>query len=311
MILIFNESLKDIDDDAKMGLAKLVLGIMDNKHYLQVSSSMWDWLEKNILINQYLGREDIEKIRTNTQFRDVPNSMKKYLSQINIGYGQEDVEPSKASLLITNPSYIVVENGFNDWHVLRKWIELMKNDHTFKSINTLVEQKKSMKAIQASNAGSAGQIINSLLAKMDIFKELTRYKVISVCDSDRDACDAKLSKEKVKIQEFSNENSLINHILYKREIENYFDLKYYQKAGFADEDLSYDNSTYGWDFEDVEKYIKNESKSKFYQKKNLRTLCEYINRKGLIKIVEHHPVKYEGFQINEIQSLILKIAKVI
>ncbi len=312
MIFIFNESLlKNNDVRANNVLAKLIIAIIEKKHYLQVSPQNWEWLENNILTTKYLGSIDIERIQNNREFRDITGVMRTYLSQINVGYNKEEIEPSKALLLINTPSYIVVENETNDWSVIRRWIELMKNDRTFKSINTLIEQKKCTGDIQPYNAGSGGQIINILNNHVIKFKELCKYKVMAVYDSDKDAKNANLSNEKRKIKDFSIKNQLMSHMLYKREMENYFTLKCYIDAQLADDCLIYPFSKDMWDFEDVEKYIKNYSIQRHYKKQDLPTLSSYIDKQTLMGITSHHPEIYNGTTINEVQLLILKFAKLV
>lgn len=310
MIFIFNESLKNIDVEAKGVLAKLVIAIIEKKHYLQTSAQIWQWLERKVLTNQFLGLRDIECILKNREFRDITGTMRSYLTQINVGYRQGDIEPSKAMLLVNRPSYIVVENEANDWSVLRKWIELMKNERAFKSINTLVELKKCVGDIRPYNAGSSGQIINTLKERINEFKELSGYKVMAVYDSDKNSKNADLSNEKKKIQEFLTHKQLMGHMLYKREMENYFCLECYIKAQMADNELIYPFSIDAWDFEDVEKYIEVYS-AKRYKKQNLPMLGSYIDKQKLINITAHHPVIHNGTSINEVQSLILKFAKLI
>lgn len=142
MIFVFDDSLTAIDRDEKVALAKLIVAIVEKKHYVKVVFSLWQWVEREVLIGDFLGTIDIELIRKNKEFRDITGIMTNYLTQINVGYGQDFIQPSLAKVLVDKPSYVVVENEANDWLVLRKWIELMKNDRAFKSINILVEKKK-------------------------------------------------------------------------------------------------------------------------------------------------------------------------
>lgn len=312
MIFIFDDSLDAIADaKGKSKLAKLILAIVEKKHYAKISSRLWQWLESEVLITQFLGEIDIELIKKNNEFRDVTGAMYAYLSQITVGVKPTDVEPGSAMLLINKPSYVVVENETNDWPVLRRWIELMKSDRNFKSINMLVEKKKSTKDIRPYNAGSGGQIINTLSGRMNEFGELSGYKVMAVYDSDKESVDAELKNEKKNIEAFSKDNGLMHHRLYKREMENYFDLECYSKARLADDDLAYPLSIQDWDFEDVEKYIKDNSKNRHYKKQDLPLLSNYMDKQKLQDITAHHPLIYNGTNISEVQSLILKFAKLV
>ena len=310
MIFVFDESLEGSDVKAKGILAKFIAAIVEKMHYVKASIHIWQWVEREVLTCEFLGMMDIELIRKNNEFRDITGTMAAHLSQVNVGFGSGYIEPCQAILLVNTPSYIVVENEANDWPVLRKWIELMKNDRIFKSVNMLVEKKKCTGGIRPYNAGSAGQIINTLSERMAEFGELSVYKLIAVYDSDKEAEDAELSNEKKKIQDFSIDNRLMHHRLYKREMENYFNIECYKEAQLADDCLAYPLSVLAWDFEDVEKYIKNNSK-RHYKKQNLPVLSNYINKQELMNITAHHPLIHNGMSISEVQSLILKFAKLV
>ncbi len=310
MIFVLNDSIKDADVKAKRVLAKLIVTIVEKKHYMKVPFQVWQWIEAEVLTTQFLGAIDIELIQKNTEFRDVTGVMATYLSKINVGFGQDSVEPSRAMLLVNKPSYVVVENESNDWPVLRKWIELLKNDREFKSINTLIEKKKCAEELKPYHAGGCGEIIKTISNRMTVFGDLSNYKVMAVYDSDKESKDADLKKEKKNIKDFSIQNQLCYHILYKRELENYFDIECYKMAQLADENLEYPLPVQSWDFEDVETFIRNHSK-KHYEKRNLPILSNYIDKQKLINITAHHLVGHNGKNINEIQSLILKFAKLV
>lgn len=310
MIFVLDDSIRNADVKAKSVLAKLVIAIIEKKHYIKVPFQIWQWMETEVLTTEFIGNIDIELIQKNAVFRDITRVMDTYLSQISVGFGQGYVEPSYAMSLVNAPSYVVVENESYDWPVLRKWIELMKNDREFKSINSLVEKKKCIGELRPYNAGSSGQIINTLTKRKAEFNGLAAYKIMAVYDSDKDSKGAELSPEKKKIQDFSTQNRLSYHILYKREIENYFDLECYKKAQLADAHLNYTLSVQEWDFEDVETYINNNSR-KHYNKHDLPLLSNYIDKQKLINITAHHLVEHNGTNINEIQSLILKFAKLV
>lgn len=310
MIFVLNNSLESGDARVKAALAKLIAAIVEKKHYMKASADTWQWVENEVLTTQFLGKMDIELIRKNNEFRDITKVMDTHLSLVDVGIRTGDVEPCSALLLVNKPSYVVVENETNDWPVLRRWIELMKNDCAFKSVNTLVEMKKCAGDIKPYNAGSSGQIINTLSNRLAEFGVLGGYKVMAVYDSDKGGKEAELSNEKKKIQVFSSENHLLNHILYKREMENYFSLQCYVNAHLADDGLIYPFSTERWDFEDVETYIR-ENSELHYRKQNLPILSNYIDKQELMNITAHHPLAHNGRSINEIQSLILKLAKLV
>ena len=309
MILTLDSSLKQADDKTKYQLAQLIVCIVKNGHYVKDHPATWQWIESCVLKDNFLSKYDIELIKKNQEFRDCPMIFDRYLSQVVVGYSVGMITPLEAMNLVSMPSYIVVENDNNDWPVLRKWIELLKNDRNFKTINRLVEKKKNEKVLRPYNAGSSGQIINTLNQRMTDFGTLSKYKVMALYDSDKTTIHAELSNEKKRISEHIINCELIGHVLYKREMENYFPLDCYIAACLADEGLSYPSGS-DWDFIDVEKFIKSKSKRK-YEKKDLPTLVDYISKEFLEERVYHHPVNHQGIVITEIQNIILKFAKIV
>lgn len=310
MVFVLDESLERLDERAKGALAKLLVAIVEKLHYVKSTPEVWQWIESEVLTTQFLGLMDINLIRKNNEFRDVKGMMLRHLSQIRVGCGEGCIDPGRAIGLVDKPSYVVVENEANDWPVLRHWIELMKNERAFKSINSLVEKKKTAGDIRPYNAGSGGQIINTLSGRVAEFAEWGKYKVMAVYDSDKESEDAQLGNEKKKIQEYASRNELMNHVLFKREMENYFSLECYRKARLADNELVYPYSVQSWDFEDVENYIRRNS-TKHYRKQDLPKLNNYIDKHELKSITEHHTLVHDGMRISEVQSLILKFARLV
>lgn len=309
MIFILDSSLEQSDDRGKYQLAKLIGCIVEDGHYVKDHPATWQWIENSVLIGKFLSQYEIELIKKNQEFRDIPTILDKYLSHVVVGYSAGMTTPKEAIPLVSMPSYVIVENENNDWPVLRKWIELLKNDRGFKTINRWVEKKKDERALRPYNAGSSGQIINTIKQRMVDFGTLSKYKVMVLCDSDKAAAGAELSNEKKKIGECIKNNALIGHVLYKREMENYFPLECYITARLADEGLCYPNGQ-DWDFEDVETFIKSNSTRK-YEKKDLPTLTHYINKELLEGRIAHHPVNHQGIAMTEIQNIILKFAQIV
>lgn len=309
MIFTLDSSLKQSDNKGKYQLAQFISHIVKDGHYVKDRPTTWQWIENNVLTGNYLSQYDIELIKKNQEFRDIPMILDRYLSNVIIGYSVGMITPQAAIPLVSMPSYVVVENENNDWPVLRKWIELLKNDKRFKTINRLVEKKKDERALRPYNAGSSGQIINTLEQRMAEFGTLSKYKVMALYDSDKSDVGAEPSNEKKKISEYIKNNALTGHVLYKREMENYFPLECYITARLADEGLCYPNGQ-DWDFEDVQNYIKLNSTRK-YEKKDLPTLVNYINKELLEGRIVHHPVNHQGISMTEIQNIILKFVQIV
>ena len=303
MIFKIDSSLKNAEGKSAKELADLILHISNAQHNIVCEPDMWKWMTEHLLINEYLSNWDIQLINGNKQLRDITHAKSRYLSTVTIGMEAGMFSPAEADKLVSQPSLVIVENEQNDWAVIQKWIDLLKNDRTYKDVNTIVCKRKDAKDFRAYNAGSSGQIANSIAQRQAIYGSTIPYKVTTLIDSDKRDADDDFKDE--KIIKAMEEAGIEGHILHKREMENYFTEANYRAAGiiapgvpvpvFTDEE---------WDFIDIE----NASFTN-YKKKQLPTLVQYLDKPSLLSRVDVRKVTYNGEVINEIQMIILKFAK--
>lgn len=303
MIFKIDSSLKNAEGKSAKELADLILHISNAQHNIVCEPDMWKWMTEHLLINEYLSNWDIQLINGNKQLRDITHAKSRYLSTVTIGMEAGMFSPAEADKLVSQPSLVIVENEQNDWAVIRKWIDLLKNDRTYKDVNTIVCKRKDANDFRAYNAGSSGQIANSIAQRHAIYGSTIPYKVTTLIDSDKRDADDDFKDE--KIIKAMEEAGIEGHILHKREMENYFTEANYRAAGiiapgvpvpvYTDEE---------WDFIDIE----NASFTN-YKKKQLPTLVQYLDKPSLLSRVDVRKVTYNGEVINEIQMIILKFAK--
>lgn len=305
MIFKIDSSLKNAEGKSVKELADLILHISNAQHNIVCEPDMWKWMTEHLLINEYLSNWDIQLINGNKQLRDITHAKSRYLSTVTIGREAGMFSPAEADKLVSQPSLVIVENEQNDWAVIQKWIDLLKNDRTYKDVNTIVCKRKDANDFRAYNAGSSGQIANSIAQRHTIYGSTIPYKVTTLIDSDKGDAAADFSNEKKKIIQAMAKAGIEGHILHKREMENYFTEANYRAAGiiapgvpvpvYTDEE---------WDFIDIE----NASFTN-YKKKQLPTLVQYLDKPSLLSRVDVRKVTYNGEVINEIQMIILKFAK--
>lgn len=303
MIFKIDSSLKNAEGKSVKELADLILHISNAQHNIVCEPDMWKWMTEHLLINEYLSNWDIQLINGNKQLRDITHAKSRYLSTVTIGMEAGMFSPAEADKLVSQPSLVIVENEQNDWAVIQKWIDLLKNDRTYKDVNTIVCKRKDANDFRAYNAGSSGQIANSIAQRHAIYGSTIPYKVTTLIDSDKRDADDDFKDE--KIIQAMEEAGIEGHILHKREMENYFTEANYRAAGiiapgvpvpvYTDEE---------WDFIDIE----NASFTN-YKKKQLPTLARYLDKPSLLSRVDVRKVTYNGEVINEIQMIILKFAK--
>ena len=294
MIFKIDSSLKNAEGKSAKELADLILHISNAQHNIVCEPDMWKWMTEHLLINEYLSNWDIQLINGNKQLRDITHAKSRYLSTVTIGMEAGMFSPAEADKLVSQPSLVIVENEQNDWAVIQKWIDLLKNDRTYKDVNTIVCKRKDAKDFRAYNAGSSGQIANSIAQRQAIYGSTIPYKVTTLIDSDKRDADDDFKDE--KIIKAMEEAGIEGHILHKREMENYFTEANYRAAGiiapgvpvpvFTDEE---------WDFIDIE----NASFTN-YKKKQLPTLVQYLDKPSLLSRVDVRKVTYNGEVINEI-----------
>ena len=303
MIFKIDSSLKNAEGKSAKELADLILHISNAQHNIVCEPDMWKWMTEHLLINEYLSNWDIQLINGNKQLRDITHAKSRYLSTVTIGMEAGMFSPAEADKLVSQPSLVIVENEQNDWEVIRKWIDLLKNDRTYKDVNTIVCKRKDANDFRAYNAGSSGQIANSIAQRHTIYGSTIPYKVTTLIDSDKGDADDDFKDE--KIIKAMEEAGIEGHILHKREMENYFTEANYRAAGiiapgvpvpvYTDEE---------WDFIDIE----NASFTN-YKKKQLPTLVQYLDKPSLLSRVDVRKVTYNDEVMNEIQMIILKFAK--
>ena len=305
MIFKIDSSLKNAEGKSAKELADLILHISNAQHNIVCEPDMWKWMTEHLLINEYLSNWDIQLINGNKQLRDITHAKSRYLSTVTIGREAGMFSPAEADKLVSQPSLVIVENEQNDWAVIQIWIDLLKNDRTYKDVNTIVCKRKDANDFRAYNAGTSGQIINTIAQRQAIYGSTIPYKVTTLIDSDKGDAAAVFSKEKKKIIQAMAEAGIEGHILHKREMENYFTEANYRAAGIIAPGVTVPVYTdEEWDFIDIE----NASFTN-YKKKQLPTLARYLDKPSLLSRVDVRKVTYNDEVMNEIQMIILKFAK--
>ncbi len=294
MIFKFDDSLKSTNKDLLDSIASLLTSISKSSHNIECEPLLWEWIEKNIINNSfYLSGHNKELILKNKQLRNITQCKKKYLSVVPIGNTAEMITPSEAlKFVINRPSEVVVENSENDWAVIKKWLDLMKNDRTNKEINSLVCASKDKEEIIAYQGGGGGEFVKVIKQRAKLFQRVVKYKVSYLLDSDRNSTSSQYKKGTQNIIAEAAKYYINGYILNRREMENYFPPYIYNQLGFLNNPDSYSEEQ--WKYVDVEKETANK-----YQKKYLPDLAKYLTPSSI------KPYK------DELQEIIFIFAKLV
>ena len=302
--MIFQIDLSVIAAKQDRELAKAIDLISSEGHYLDCTSQVYEYIETKVLVNAYLGTISIDEIRKNKEMF-APTALKRnYCTTILVGYGVNMLTINEVLFMLSKQSKLVLENGTYDWSTVKRWVDVLKNDRNYKSLNQMVMRSIDTHKLVVEHAGGAGGIRQRMEALQSEYGEnVARHKLLTVFDSDK-ISETDAGNHNEKLISFLSECNFLWHELYKREMENYYSVKTYRLAGLVkDESLDELNSLtpQAYDYLDIEK-----SDNLSYTKRHMPLLAKYMDGDRLAERVSHH-IRPDG--INEIQEIILLLAK--
>lgn len=80
---------------------------------------IWSYIEQHILNTNYLGKIDIDEIRENVDLRDIKTIYRTHFTEILVGNGDGMINIHVALQILTNESYIILENSRYDWPTIK------------------------------------------------------------------------------------------------------------------------------------------------------------------------------------------------
>lgn len=298
MIFKIDKTIMGLEASDLLVFAEALQKASENLHFLDVDYQVQLWIEDTILKSDlYLGKLVVQLILSNEELWSPSSMNKKYLRTVTIGCNEGMLSVSEMKVMVEEPSAVVLENGKYDWSVISKWIRLYRKDHSLGSVNAYVNRAVGLNLIRSRNAGGADGILNKIDVLMPEYKGTCCFKVLSIFDSDKiSSTDIEDHKKTIKARLM--DLGIEYHELCKREIENYFPLETYRRAGFVVAGGDIPNlSDEEWDYLDVYN-----SKFLSIEKKDVVTLADEITKHELLSRVTN----VGG--MDEIQEIILKLA---
>lgn len=314
MIFLFDESLKTADDSLKYQLARCLLKMNEKGHHIDCNGCYFSFIEKKLLVTTYMSQIDIDLIKSNRELVNVTTSLRNDYRYIIVGYGDGMQTPDEVLILLDEPSIIVVENKRNDGSVIKRWAECYKSEDHMGDVNeTVLEALEDMRVRFVNAGGGDGTIKKAIEDNLKAYGNYPQLKITTVFDSDKKSADDPGTHNQSLIT-FLEENHYDYHCLVKREMENYFPLKVYEKCGLINE--GYDIPEFSeeeWDYYEIkEESEKKQGEQEFlnYEKKYLPDLASKAKKINFKQRLQHQP-KYNCHygEVDEIQYLLLKIAK--
>jgi hypothetical protein len=261
----------------------------------------------------------------------IDRSREKYLTTLKIGLQEGEINPEIAFKILKNPSIIIVENATNDWKFVKGVIYKYAKHPTRRSIYMLLKNSLDNLLLTAEQAGGKGQIRNRFEdLKEHRYKDIHRYKIMTLFDSDRSNSNSLNHEINILINYLKSKNVdytnaihedsdlIIWHMFYKRELENYVpvDILINELPLTPEEKTGLTGKTSEeLDFTDYEEYlasnkpvnVKNDFPEVFlkeWTRDKIEERCK--DHKVLVEIPNGTLT-----EVSEIEQILLKIAKII
>ena len=310
MIFHIKQSICTLPDVELNTFGKALNTALDKHHFIEYDYSVEKWLHDVMLTNNYFSKIDLEVLLEDCNMWDKPDGISSAnLTLFYVGNGENDtISPKDMLKIVQERSVVVVENADNDWCAIKRWVKLYSKDRTIKSIAEKVHRAITSDLIRPdSNGGGNGTILNCIDRNIQYFLALSKYKITSIFDSDKNSINDSTEHNKV-LREGLIARGIEYHELLKREIENYFPLTTYERAKLVTDSVPLASlNMHEWDYLDV--YESPLYKKCFnIEKKDVPKLCMELTKDELSERLSSNPPQND---YNEVQRIILLLAKYI
>lgn len=338
MIISFNSAVF-VEEYAEDLREAFVLLAKKEQHFVDTASleQNSNYIYNSQLFENYFSKKEKELVIKTLPQRKPKAIHKTYLTKIRVGNGSNEVKPNDLLRILKERSKIIIENLINDWKFLRGVCDKYTASPQRKPIYLLIQKAIKNEWIEPATGGGDGQIkpvIKHLISSI-VYKDIEKYKLMTLFDSDRkfpnpNTLDTKTKIPLVSFLKTGLETSIptltfINcvyettdlilwHILYKRKLENYVPLNVLfnnihnltesQKQYL--ENLTVQELDFDEYYKDKIGIRKDKIKEQFPEM--FLTTFSYTDFE---RICEHHKVNFEGEEITEMEQILLKIAKII
>lgn len=304
--MIFKLDKSILDSTDKKTLANFISLASKANQKVDCTEIVWSYIEQHILNTNFLGKIDIDEIRENIDLRDIKTIYRTHFTEVLVGNGEDMINIHVALQILTNESYIILENSRYDWPTIKKWIETFdgKVGAKYKTINSIVHNAVKNNKLLPDHAGGCGpNIINRIeTLRNGKYAQIYSFNLSTVYDSDKNSKED--TPKHQDLEKYLSDNQILGHELIKREIENYYSQAAYEEARLAKGTnvLPLDDEEY--DYLDITKCgLFNLKKS------DMENMPLYIKPNRLIRRIQNNMADCNGEY--EIQVIIFMLAKII
>ena len=240
--MIVEISQEYLNDGNPVDKAIMIGNILEHCHYIKPIAGIIDNIWN--LVNQYGTPHIRETFELYSEYLSLPEEMEKHLTTITL----TDFTVENQRAILFKPSELMLENAPYEWNIYRNLINAYTEHRKFGNVFKYLKQKVENCCLVPENAGGFGN-----MKKMTILKNTGEYhhqyrkKVCLVFDRDTDD-DVTYDHEKKNlfvllakkdhtqmgeddINKLTYDGAYIWHMLWKREIENYFPIDKYEEQG--------------------------------------------------------------------------------
>ena len=305
MIFTLDDTLMENKDCLNV-LAKFLLLACEKEQKVKCSAKMFDFLETQVLKNDFLGRQDIELICSNESLWDISTAYENAFTSVIVGLSSEMISIDIAMQILSNKSRVVLENSSNDWPTIKKWVEFFntKIRTKYKTVNSIVYKAILNKWLVQEHAGGGGGTIALRLKSLadENYADIDRYKLTTVFDSDKTGIND--GDKHKSLFRYLDEHRIYGHELIKRELENYYSWEAYTLAHKTSTPNPPTNDEGVYDYLDIAK-----CDNINLQKQDMADMAAFMSPKRLVKRLQNNQAQFGGEY--EVQKIILMFAKVI
>ena len=288
-------------------IAKFLVVASEKEQKIKCSDKLWTFLEKNVLVTEYIGRKDIELVKFNDSLRDITSVYNQTFTTLKVGIGAGLIDINTASKIVSLNSRVVLENSSNDWPTIKKWIELFdsKIRTTHRTVNFLVHRAVLQNRLVQEHAGGGHGTIAVRMQSLveESYAGIEKYKLTTVFDSDKEHVNHKTDVNN-SLFAYLKEHHIHGHELVKRELENYYSWDTYSAAHKTSCVIPPTEVPEEYDYLDIAK-----CDNITLKKSDMHDMPQYMDSKRLIKRIQNNMSQYGGEY--EIQQIILMFAKII